>query len=322
MQDIENYSTFADECPGCETHSFAYGSEKEDRIKFLKKMNEAKKEILACDWTADKMNTAFGYKYVSDGKIMRNIMPILVNKGIDFAISYSCAQELKPLDKMQHWTVVASAYFTDCDTGYRGDVLTAPGEGSDSAAGSLYKAKTFAKKTILVSYFGITDNIDLDSPINDRVSNPFKPKSEEETAVIKSKIDSMTVPVPPKADAKPKTPVKLNGNMPSKAKEVKAEPEPVKEVKVAETPSETPSADSEDNFNPHCEIGKDYFTKYAINPVQVKAGQKVLDKWETAYKDGKISKERLIRLHDELRMVESLSGFVEFISLNSKVSEE
>ena len=109
--------------------------EREDRIKFLKKMNEVKKKVLACDWTPDKVNTGFGYKYVSDGKILRNIMPILAACGVDFIVNYSNPVELKPLDKMQHWIIDTHAYFVDIDTGYIGDRLFAPGEGSDAASG-------------------------------------------------------------------------------------------------------------------------------------------------------------------------------------------
>lgn len=288
--------------------------DREDRIKFLKKMNEVKKKVLACDWSPDKVNTGFGYKYVSDGKILRNIMPILAACGVDFVVNYSNPRELKPLDKMQHWIIDTDAYFIDIDTGYVGDRLFAPGEGSDAASGSIYKAKTFGRKTILVSYFGITDNIEIDT-VYDKASGVYKPRTEEETVEIKAKISDVAM----------KPPAPKSKNMP-KSKDATETPQegdkadegtsaPAKPAKPVKAPSEKIESTAE-----HV-LGVNLFPKFTVSKVQLRAAQKVIDRWDKACKDGKITHERYETVIDDFKKVTSINELIDFIKAHAEVEE-
>ena len=294
--------------------------EREDRIKYLKKMSEVKKRVLACDWSPDKINTAFGFKYVSDGKIMRNIMPILVACGVDFIVNYDNPVELKPLDKMQHWIVDTHAYFVDVDTGYIGDRLYAPGEGSDSSSGSLYKAKTFGRKTILVSYFGITDNIELDGPLMDRIGSGFKPKSEEETAEIKAKISDVAIkpnpPAPKAKESKPKAPKKAEDAPETPVEGTDAPKDVPKPPKASKASKKAPESDAEDDL-----CLDDYMPAFAISDVQLKAAQKSIAKWHNALKDGKITQDKMDQVLNSFKMVSSMSSLISFMREHATVPE-
>lgn len=288
--------------------------EREDRIRYLKKMNEVKKMVLACDWAPDKVNTGFGYKYVSDGKILRNIMPILATYGVDFIVNYDNPVELKPLDKMQHWIIDTHAYFVDIDTGYIGDRLFAPGEGSDSVSGSIYKAKTFGRKTILVSYFGITDNIEIDT-VYDKAGTGFKPRTEEETVEIKAKI----------ADVAMKPPIPKTKNMPKPKDEAETPVEgkdegegtqiPSKPAKPAKAPSEKKGSTAE------FVIGVNIFPKFTVSAVQTKAAQKVIDKWDKASVEGRIPRAKYEEVIEAFKSITSMPELIDFMKGYAEVVE-
>lgn len=288
--------------------------EREDRIKFLRKMNEVKKKVLACDWTPDKVNTGFGYKYVSDGKILRNIMPILAACGVDFIVNYDNPVELKPLDKMQHWIIDTHAYFVDIDTGYIGDRLYAPGEGSDAASGSLYKAKTFGRKTILVSYFGITDNIEIDT-VYDKMGGGFKPRTEEETVEIKAKISDVAMKPPaPKAKNMPK-PKEATETPQEGEKAEESTSTPAKPAKPVKAPSKEKGSTAE------YVLGVNLFPKFTVSTVQLKAAQKVIDRWDKACKDGTVTHERYEKVIDDFKEVTSINELIDFMKSHAEVEE-
>lgn len=216
----------------------------EKNMTFLEKLNQFRKEVLACDWTYDKylsLGGNKGYMFMSSDKCRRNVAPILAKLGLEFVPEFSNLQALPPAGSLsQHWSIQLRATLIDTATG---ESMTSVvyGEGADSADKGIAKAQTHAVKQWLLQSQLLTDgvNADDDESVNSNTGT-FRKKTSEEIEEVKSKV--MEHGIPPKAEpATPKKPVPKKEE--PKVEEKKEEPKEEKSElaqKVEETQVKKP----------------------------------------------------------------------------------
>ena len=163
-----------------------------ERVAFLKKKSMARKKAMELDWSKDKMfsyGNKPGFWYLSIDKMKRNLLPVLVECGLDFKFDYGNLVKQEPIGSMsQHWVLECTATLTDIDTGYSESTVVL-GEAGDSGDKALGKASTYALKTFLADTFMLIDGIDPDQGTEQSAGNRnFVPKTDKEQEDVKSKV--------------------------------------------------------------------------------------------------------------------------------------
>lgn len=204
----------------------------EQRAALYKKLNAFRADVIQCDWKDDKMVSLGGpkgYPYLSSDKIIKNLAPLLVKHGVELDVEYSDLTDYSK-DGTRHWSVKATIFLTDVDTGYTTHSC-AYGEGQDTQDKGIAKAQTAAFKKCLATRNMIADGIDPDA-VDIYTPNNFYKKSAEEQEEVKSKVLEQAVKPVVEKTPEPKTEEKPVQTVPQEAPQttLKVEDAPV-EVK-------------------------------------------------------------------------------------------
>lgn len=245
--------------------------------ELYRRIGDFRKDILTQDWEDDKnfvIGSTLKFKYISVDKMKRNLAPLFVKHGLDLSLKFYDLKSWPAVGQMsQHWTIQLDVKLTDISTG-ASETSTVFGEAADSGDKGVFKAQAGAIKQWAFSKFFIADGYDpLEEPTP--AVGKFRPLSDDEEAEAKAKIAKHAVK--PKAPAK-ETPKKAPASAPvaskteSKAttssKPVKADSEPVKATK-----EEAPK-------------------KGKIPAPIMNTMDNIVEKWNKAAKEGKISVEK------------------------------
>lgn len=240
----------------------------EQKAQLYKKLNAFRADVIQCDWKDDKMVSLGGnkgYPYLSSDKIIKNLAPLLVKHGIELDVEYS---ELASHEKdgVFHWTIKATVYFTDVDTGYSTSSC-AYGEGQDSQDKGVAKAQTAAFKKCLSARNMIADGIDPDA-VDIWEPKSYYKKTAEEQEEVKSKVLANAVKPAPKE----KPPFK---NLEETAKVFPPKEEPKKEEPKKEEKAPEPKEEPKE-------------PKYELTAVQKKVIGRITKDYEELAKNGGI----------------------------------
>jgi len=170
--------------------------ELELRKAFYAKKSNLRAEVLKQDWTKDAnlvLPGGRGYAYLSSDKIKKNIAPLFPKFGLEFRADDESVTQMEGVGNMtQHWIVKCNFTLIDVDTGFS-DTSSSYGEAADSGDKGVSKAKSNAFKRWAIAEFQLADGIDPDSLDVSMVSSRNRPMTDEEEAVIKSKMAEKAV---------------------------------------------------------------------------------------------------------------------------------
>ena len=255
--------------------------ERDDRIRFFKKMNEVRKESLTLDWETDKtipIGRGGGYRYISIYKMKRNLAPVFAKYGIELLPKYSELQTFQ-VGPATQFSIKLEIRLTDVDTGYT-EIAETYGCAPASDKGPTI-AMSFAMKQWLSDQFMLIDGIDPEDATTPVVAtSKFTVKTPEEIEAAKSKIFSAGVP-------------------------------PAKEEKAAEAPAEPAEAPKKAEVKEEStgESGMSLDRLKAIPTPHANAIEKIISirtKWA---QEGKMSVEDYNKMSgDYLEIVDSLSA--------------
>lgn len=179
-------------------------TEKKDRVKFFKKMNEIRTESLALDWETDKTvpigRTSYGY--ISIYKMKRNLAPLFAKHGMEILPKYDDLHVMQVGAAVQ-FSIRLEMRIVDMDTGYEETSVTygcAPAGDKGPTV-----AMSFAMKQWLSDQFLLIDGIDPEAATSDAPTpeRKFNIRTMEETETARSKILEKAVKPEPTPVAKP-----------------------------------------------------------------------------------------------------------------------
>ena len=254
--------------------------ERDDRVKFFKKMNEIRKESLTLDWETDKSIQIGrgGYRYISIYKMKRNLAPVFAKHGIEILPKYTDLQTFQ-VGPATQFSIKLEIRLTDVDTGYTETAETYGCAPAGDKGPTI--AMSFAMKQWLSDQFMLIDGIDPEDATTPIIaSSKFTVKTTEEVEAAKSKI--------------------LSAGLPTE-----------KEEKAAEAPVEAAEAPkkAEVKEEPTGESGMDLERLKAVPKPQANAIEKIISIRTQWAKDGKMSVEEYNTMSgDYLDIVDSLSA--------------
>lgn len=259
------------------------------RAKFYKKLNAFRADVIQCDWKDDKtvsLGGTKGYPYLSSDKIIKNLAPLLVKHGVELDVEYSDLTDYTK-DGTRHWSVKATIFLTDVDTGYTTHSC-AYGEGQDAQDKGIAKAQTAAFKKCLAARNMIADGIDPDAVDTWEPSNYYK-KSAEEQEEVKSKVlaNAVKPEVQTKAEVKP-------------AEEKKTLP-PFKNL------DETAKTFPESNISPT-------INKFKPTIPQQKAIDRIKDRYEEMARGGQLTPDQYHEMVKDVTDIASPQDVVDFLN--------
>lgn len=279
----------------------------------LKKVSDAQRDIMKCDWAPDKAYSVGGsiVRYCTLTKMKGNIAPILQAHGLVLGIAVDKMRELPAAGKLaQHFAVRMQVSLYDTDTGASmTDVVW--GESGDTGDKALTKAESFAFKQWLSTKFMITDGFDIEDELPE--SKGFTKRSEAETEELKSKVLGNAEKPAEKPTEKPaEKPAERPVESPQEPVVEEEVPEPEPEPEVPQEPAEEPKKPSEketkneNNPIPNVE-------GYKLEGPQAKAINKILADWEKRAKEGKIPVEQYNEMSADVVSIASPADAVAFI---------
>lgn len=251
----------------------------------MKKINEARADVCAADWTPDKTivmkkdNTVI--PYISVSKMKATLAPIFQKHGLEFVVRCEKPEKLEAVGgQPSHWMVCMTLILVDVDSGESTyDIIY--GEASDLGDKAITKAESYAFKQWLSTKFMLADGMDPERDSGDDVPGFLKTRDDPET---RNKVLSQGVK-PDKAPEKPAEPKKKSEKASSSSKDGKA--------------------------SDGGEEGKD--GKFEPAAPQKKAMEKIAEAWKKAAEEGRVDAEEYNRMSMEYASVASPADVMKFI---------